>query len=364
MTALPKFCVFCGNKPDNKTKEHIIPKWLIKLTGKPYRKINLGIQIDHKNEKYDFKLREFSFSAFHFPACKKCNEEFSALENETKPIIEKILLKNFLTNTEINILLNWFDKVRIGLWLGSLLLDQEVAHINPKFHINNRIAKKDRSLFVYEINDDLKGVQFLGSNTPAFKFTPSCFSLCINNFYFFNISIDFLFARNIGFPFPVKKIMVPKSIGTLYEFSKGLDKVKLPLIKRSFANASFEIFQPIIPKETGDITTNIDDYFNCSYVKENCLDFKNGLGDIFYSDNSSLIKLDKETKLCFSEDSIKYDRKEFMKVMAKQVIDTQLYLTIQMMPSLEELSPSEKKEVTKIQNNIIKLQKKYRELIE
>ncbi len=364
MTALPKFCVFCGNKPDKKTKEHIIPQWLIKLTGDPDRKINLGIEVDRKNEKNEFKLREFSFSAFHFPACTKCNEEFSALENETKPIIEKILSKDFLTNTEIDILLNWFDKVRIGLWLGELLLDREVAPVNPHFHIKKRIVEKDRCLFVYELNDDLQGIQFFGTNSPAFMFTPSCFSLCINNFYFFNISIDFLFAKNIGFPFPVKKIMVPKSNGTRFEFKKGLDEVKLPLIKRAFAKASIEIYQPLIPKEIGDINSIIDGFYNCSYLKEHCLDFKKGLGDIFYSENSTLLKLDNDTELCLSDGSRKYDREEFMKVMAKQVMDTQLYLTIQMMPSIEELSPAGKKEVRKTYNNILLLQKKYRELID
>ncbi|HDR2534145.1 TPA: hypothetical protein QCI12_004383 [Enterobacter roggenkampii] len=28
-----KKCIFCGDKPENKNKEHVIPKWLIEMTG-------------------------------------------------------------------------------------------------------------------------------------------------------------------------------------------------------------------------------------------------------------------------------------------------------------------------------------------
>ena len=363
MTALPKFCVFCGNKPEKKTKEHIIPQWLIKLTGDPDRKINLGIEVDRTNGMNEFKFREFSFSAFHFPACNKCNEEFSALENEAKPIIERILSKDFLTNIEINTLLNWFDKVRVGLWLGALLLDREIAPVDPHFYIKKRMAEKDRCLFVYELNDNWQGIQFVGFNAPAFMFTPSCFSLNINNFCFFNISIDFLFAKNIGFPFPTKKVSVPNTIGTRMEFSKGLERKKIPLIKLPFAKPSISLFQPIIPKEFGEINNAIDGFYNCSYVKENCIDFKKGLGDIFYYENGSLHKLDDKTELCLSDELIIYDREKFMKIIAKQVLDTQLYLTIQMMPSIDELSSAGKKEVRKKYNNVIDLQKRFKELL-
>ena len=56
---LPKFCVFCGKKPENKNKEHIIPQWLIKLTGDPNRKINLGVDFTAFRKNGEFKLREF-----------------------------------------------------------------------------------------------------------------------------------------------------------------------------------------------------------------------------------------------------------------------------------------------------------------
>jgi hypothetical protein len=35
--ALPgeKFCLFCAALPSGKTKEHVVPRWLLRMTGKP-----------------------------------------------------------------------------------------------------------------------------------------------------------------------------------------------------------------------------------------------------------------------------------------------------------------------------------------
>jgi hypothetical protein len=38
-----KVCVFCGEKPTNKTKEHIIPEWLIELTGDINRDFTISL---------------------------------------------------------------------------------------------------------------------------------------------------------------------------------------------------------------------------------------------------------------------------------------------------------------------------------
>jgi len=37
-----KYCVFCGKPPSDKNKEHVLPHWLIKMTGDPNRVVNLG----------------------------------------------------------------------------------------------------------------------------------------------------------------------------------------------------------------------------------------------------------------------------------------------------------------------------------
>jgi hypothetical protein len=106
-----KLCVFCGEKPKEKNAEHIIPKWLIELTGNPKRKANFGYQ--HDIETYP-KRRTFSFDAFKFPSCASCNQKYAVHEATTKSIIEKMLVSDPLSASDINILLDWFDKVRVG----------------------------------------------------------------------------------------------------------------------------------------------------------------------------------------------------------------------------------------------------------
>jgi len=119
-----KFCVFCGDIPNDKTKEHVVPQWLIKLTGDPKRQAFFGLR---KSSDKDTKERIFSFDQFTFPACNACNEEYSYLEALVKPILSDVLAGNEVTSIKLSILLDWMDKIRIGLWLGFNQLD----NLNP-----------------------------------------------------------------------------------------------------------------------------------------------------------------------------------------------------------------------------------------
>lgn len=358
---LRKFCVFCGKKPESKTKEHIIPQWLIKLTGDPNRKINLGIDTRSFRENGEFRMREFSFSSFQFPACDTCNREFSSLESETKSIIERIIAKDYVATPEINTLLNWFDKVRVGLWLGALLLDRDIAPVEPNFYIKKRIAEKDRSLFVYEMNDDWKGIQFVGFNAPAFLFSPSCFSLCINNFHFFNISTDFLFSRNIGFPFPNKQLYRQEDRRIISEFSKGLEKIKIPLIKRQYLVPSIEIYQPIIPTKMIEVIDEDSNLWESDYVKANCTNYSTGLGKLFYRNGRELAPLDEDEEICFSDETV-YDREKLMDVIAKQVFNEQLHF-VKNLPSTENLNKESRKNIRETQRSVIEMQTNFMRLL-
>lgn len=358
----PKSCIFCGNKPEEKTKEHIIPQWLIKLTGDPNREVNLGISSKIVSGKREFAIRKYAFSAFHFPACKKCNTEFSKLEDKAKEIIEKILQKGFHNNKDISTLLDWLDKVRTGLWLGGLILDQDMSPIRPNFHIKDRIAEKDRCLFVYEMNDDWKGIQFWGTNLPIFSFTPSCFSLCINNYFFLNISTDFLFSRNIGFPFAEKKTFRKQDNYTLITMSPGLEKIKLPLVKFNYLKPSIELYQPIISKKLLLNGKDIDDLYKSDFIKSNCLDYSKGNGDIFYIESNKLIKLENDYEICLSIESLKYDRETFLTTHSKQIIDIQHFMTKDL-PTVDNLPSERRKTARDTFKTLIKLQKAYRGLI-
>lgn len=65
-----KFCVFCGEVPKDKNKEHILPQWLLKLTGNPKRVVKFGF--DYFNDR----SLEFDWKSLAVPSCSACNSEF------------------------------------------------------------------------------------------------------------------------------------------------------------------------------------------------------------------------------------------------------------------------------------------------
>lgn len=258
---MKKFCVFCGKRPESKTKEHVIPQWLIELTGEPSRKVNLGY------DWYNRRLRQYSFNQLKFPACQICNTNFSKLEDQTKNIVKKILKEKPLSDTDFSTLLSWFDKVRVGIWLGFLLLNKDFFGIDPRFHIETRIDVSDRMLLLYKASDDWKGLMFSGPDNPFFYWQPSFFRLVINNYYFINVSNDFLISRRLGLPFPTEKRFAGDG-KTYYYLAEGIGRIITPLIKKYYDKRCTEIFQPIIRPEllTDKLYDNeyVRHYFNLS----------------------------------------------------------------------------------------------------
>jgi len=199
-----KFCIFCGKKPDKKTKEHLIPKWLIDFTGDHNRTISVGpiISPSVTNENKLGFFKNISFNEFVFPACLKCNQRFGEFESRIKPILTNLISFQQLTSYDINLLLDWFDKIRIGLWLGyHQYYSENYWGILPHFYISERLGKSDRGLLIYQADREFDGVRFVGVNTPAFAHVPSCFTLTINNLFIINVSHVSLFSKQGGFPY-------------------------------------------------------------------------------------------------------------------------------------------------------------------
>ena len=103
-----------------------------------------------------------------------------------------------------DIFLSWLDKIRVGLWLGFLYLSKNPFNISPSFYIAKRLSTNDRAVIIYRAHDQRPGLAFHATNVPMFHHMPSCFTLVINDFYFFNVSAEFLFARRLGFPVLLK----------------------------------------------------------------------------------------------------------------------------------------------------------------
>lgn len=271
---MERFCVFCGQKPRNKTKEHIVPQWLIEYTGKKNRIISVGY--DAKNKK----TRYFAFDKLTFPACDECNNKFSKLENETKNILINILENNQLYNNDINTLLDWFDKVRVGLWLLFYSLNDNFMNIDPNFHIANRIGQYDRMIIISKVKDKVeRGINFLGTDTSAFQINPCCFTLRINEYYFFNVSKAFLFSNKMGFPYPIKSEYIDDDSDIVSVFlTSGKKRKVLPLIRKKDFLSGIEIYQPMFKPLLCD---PLGELYNNNYVKEHCINVEKGIGKPF-----------------------------------------------------------------------------------
>jgi hypothetical protein len=261
---MKKFCVFCGKEPNPKTNEHIIPKWLISLTGNPKR----DCHITYFSPDPDIADKTIPFDQLVFPACSKCNQYYSNLEDQTKQIVLRILNDDELPFSDLNIFLTWLDKIRIGLWFSQIYLGKNCLGINPHFYIDNRISRKDRLLYIYKTDFSGGRINFLGVNTPAFQFFPSCFGFVINNYLFINMSKDFLLSSRLGLPYP-KEQYYSKDVNTLYHMSRGRNKIQLPLTKFNFLEFCIKLYQPILIEGMNCAY----EYYNTDYIKSLCYDF-------------------------------------------------------------------------------------------
>ncbi|MFI4851931.1 MAG: hypothetical protein ACIAZJ_22725 [Gimesia chilikensis] len=287
MEALAKYCIFCGEQPEEKTKEHVLPHWLIALTGDPKRNAFFGFNISNGNSS---TRREFAFDAFTFPACSKCNHDYSDLEKNTKQIFEKLFNQQKVSVHDVSLLLDWFDKVRIGLWLGFNQLNRNITNIRPKFHISTRLGQKDRALFISKADPAIEKLSVPGADTLLFGYLPSAFSLVVNNYYFTNLSFDFLFSKEIGFPYSKYAWVEPYDEFDLifrHDLTQGKSKISRPLLQYPVGLNCQEFYQPMFK---GGLTDQQISLYDCDYVKQNSLDYKKGVGAIFRRVGTKIIR--------------------------------------------------------------------------
>lgn len=184
-----------------RTKEHIIPKWLIQLIGEKSREISLGFNYKRLSDEGAPLINMFSFDKFVSPACARCNNEIGgSLEGQVKPIIKNILCDKPIRKSELKIFLDWLDKTRINIWLAMNQINNNVMGVEPRFYSLDRLGKKDRLLAVYKVNCDL-GVTMMGSNSPVFCLFPSIMAFGIKNYIFYNVSYDSFVGKLMGGPF-------------------------------------------------------------------------------------------------------------------------------------------------------------------
>lgn len=331
---MDKKCVFCGKKPTPKTKEHIIPKWLIELTGDPKRDMSLGFIPNFQ------KLNnQLSFDQFVFPACKECNEKYSELENQTKHILINLLNGEKLSFFDLNTFFSWLDKIRIGLWVAYIYLGKNYFGISPHFYINNRINQKDRLIIIIETNFKGKRLNFSGIHTPAFHYLPCCFGLFINNYIFINISRDFLFSSRFGFPYPKESYFAPDG-QVFVKLSKGRKRIKLPLYNNPLSDYGSQIFQPMI----NDGMMQNYEIYNNEYIKRLCFDFENGIGKIFLNNIQELTTYPKVKSALWLPKKI-WDYEKMIPIINYNILEIQNKLTIESQASFKYVDDEKRKTI-------------------
>ena len=283
-------CVFCGKKPQNKNKEHIFPQWLLKLTGFDQKKASVG-----SNWKTGKEL-VFNTLSYTFPSCRSCNDEFGKLEGKVKSIFDKLLFDLVVGVKELELLLDWFDKVRIGAWLGVKYMNKDIFTMEPKYYISSRIGIKDRYLSVTNTYKEEITLNWSGVNTLAFMLSPTAFSLRVNNLVFVNCSSDFIVSKQLGFPYVAFEIPTPSEKTTDLQFEMPTKQPGKKIFKTKLYSPNIEIAQPIFTGVKG----GLDDYYEHDYIKNNSYDYNCGIGKIFVSKQGKFESLERNDELNFS----------------------------------------------------------------
>lgn len=330
-----KFCIFCGKKPRNKNNEHVIPKWLIELTGDPNRVVYFGPIFNDKI--MSLETREFAFDQFQFPSCESCNHKYSELEINAKSTIQRLINNEALSSADFMILFDWLDKVRVGLWLAYNYLSKNISEVDPNYHIANRIGNSDRAIFIYKSDSVQSGINFAGVNVPAFQYYPICFNLRINQYCFFNLSTDFVISKHLGLPYADESYYTDGQ-SIKYVLSEGKNRILPPIVRAAYDKKCTEIYQPIFPHYEG--SERIGHLYNTDYARSLSQDHEKGVGKILFSKENKIV----EYPLMESKDWIPkniWKMPDLMRMIAKQVFEFQLYY-INRGPSYAEVSVEKK----------------------
>jgi hypothetical protein len=241
--------VFCAEKPIGKNREHVLPYWLLEMTGSPSRVVQVGF--DYRT----FEPVRFAWSQFVMPACQACNTAAAEMEGSAKRVIQALTRREAMSVADYVVLLDWLDKVRVGMWLAYHRLFPEEFQITPRFSINSRIGKKDRLVAVYPLETGNKGLNTFGSESLMFNRNPSVFGLRISNLLLLNASFDSLVSDACGFPFPTdpKHVLDGPNAGQL-EFtelaraSRPAPPLLPPIVHRPSVLLAQPILQPAPPR--------------------------------------------------------------------------------------------------------------------
>lgn len=310
-------CIFCGKAPESKTKEHIFPQWLLKMTEFYSKDTSVGTNWTTGKEII------FPAKNYTFPACDICNNKFSKLEGQIKIIIERLIEDSDVSGAELELLLDWFDKIRIGAWLGISYMNKSIFSSPPNFYINDRVGIKDRYLSITNTYLPEKTLNWSGANTLTFMTSPTALSLRVNNLIFVSASTDFLVSQSVGFPFASWEMQMPGSKIGHFKLSPGTGKIKPDCFKLKPYVPSYIIRQPIY----NTVREAYPSLYANDHVQKHSYDTNSGIGKIF-------IQKYQKTRILERTDLFNFQMTEAKSVYGKvPIVKPILELQIEMLKS-------------------------------
>lgn len=275
-------CAFCGRKPRDKNREHVVPKWLLRLTDS----LRDGFDVEIRRDPNRSESRRIGFASFILPACKDCNDEYARLEAASKPVMEAALRGDALSPHQISTLLDWFDKVRIGVWLWELITIGNPLGIEPKFNIGTRIRAKDRVLKIGRFRYAQPAISIACTGSLAFHYSPSSFGMMVNDVYFASISFDNLLGPWLGTAYVAAAEVDPDDLRRMRAgVAAGSGVIANPPWQDRWLLGGVCYMQPLFRFADDQMRVSV---VGSPHSEEQAVDPASGIGPIFVSRNREI----------------------------------------------------------------------------
>jgi hypothetical protein len=293
--------------------------------------------------------REIVFPAknYTFPACDICNNKFSVLEAKVKGIIERLQEDVDVNGAELELLFDWFDKIRVGAWLGVAYLNKRVFASPPNHYINDRFGTKDRYLSITNTYLPEKTLNWSGVNTMTFMSSPTALALRVNNLIFVSASTDFLVSKSLGFPFAPWETHMPGSTVGHFGLSPGTQKIEADCFKSKPYIPGYILRQAIFKYA---VQSNPELYAN-DFVTSNSYDINAGVGKIFFQKDQKTSVLERSAQVNFRMEAAKavYGRVR----VVRPILELQIEMLKDRLRRTVYVSEAEKRREMEIASKII-----------